>query len=233
MSSDWDEMRRKARLLENEIDSKLVSLNKINSSGAVNFNADHSRVVNKRAVFESLSSDVENLISKLTKLNNDMTDYVEMNKSQHNGPALHHTVRRHREILRDYGTEFNRACTNIKNQLEREDLLSGGSTSDSEFSAINNRAKSSDYLLRENDSINSCDRLVDEHISIAMSVKENLQSQKSGLGDINKRIQHLTRKYPAINNVINKIRVKKRKDTIILAAVISTCLILLFIYVMH
>uniref|UniRef100_A0A915D6E2 Golgi SNAP receptor complex member 1 n=1 Tax=Ditylenchus dipsaci TaxID=166011 RepID=A0A915D6E2_9BILA len=220
MSSDWDEIRRKARLLENEIDTKLVALNnllvnKVHSSAGLN--VDHSRVFNKRAVFESLSTDVDTLISKLTKFNNEMKDYVENNKSQYNGPALHHTVRRHREILRDYCTEFNRASVNIKNQIEREDLLSGGEGGES--SALSNRNKSSaDYLLRENDSINSCDRLLDDHISIAMSVKENIHAQKMGMMDIGKKVQLMTKKYPAINSLMHKIRVRKRKDTIILAA---------------
>jgi hypothetical protein len=40
-------------------------------------------------------------------------------------------------------------------------------------------------------------------------------------------------KYPAINNLLHKIRMKKRKDTLILAALISGCLIFLFLYVMH
>lgn len=35
MTSTLDEMRHKARLLENEIDTKLVSLNKISSSTGI------------------------------------------------------------------------------------------------------------------------------------------------------------------------------------------------------
>lgn len=35
------------------------------------------------------------------------------------GPALQHTLRRHREILRDYCAEYNRSHDNIRNQLQR------------------------------------------------------------------------------------------------------------------
>lgn len=48
-----------------------------------------------------------------------MKDYIENNKLQSNPTSLHHIVRRHREILRDYCSEFNRTSLNIKNQLER------------------------------------------------------------------------------------------------------------------
>ncbi|EPB72061.1 hypothetical protein ANCCEY_08856 [Ancylostoma ceylanicum] len=34
-------------------------------------------------------------------------------------PAVQHTLRRHREILRDYGTEFRRARDNVQQQLQR------------------------------------------------------------------------------------------------------------------
>ena len=34
-------------------------------------------------------------------------------------PAVQHTLRRHRDILRDYGTEFKRAKENVKAQLDR------------------------------------------------------------------------------------------------------------------
>ncbi|PIO68236.1 hypothetical protein TELCIR_09980 [Teladorsagia circumcincta] len=33
-------------------------------------------------------------------------------------PAVQHTLRRHREILRDYGTEFRRARDNVQQQLQ-------------------------------------------------------------------------------------------------------------------
>lgn len=48
-----------------------------------------------------------------------MKEYVDLNLSQYNGSTLEHTVRRHREILRDYCTEFSRASANIKTQIDR------------------------------------------------------------------------------------------------------------------
>lgn len=105
-------------------------------------------------------------------------------------PAVQHTLRRHREILRDYGTEFRRARDNVQQQLQRsysfpilirspsfglfllinhscsrEFLLAGGvSSSSQEGSCLNNRVKGSDLYLKENEHINSCDRLLDEQM---------------------------------------------------------------------
>jgi len=43
----------------------------------------------------------------------------------------------------------------------------------------------------------------------------------------------ITKRYPAVNSLMQKIQLKKRKDTIVLTGIIATCLILMFIYVMH
>lgn len=84
MTSAWDEMRRKARLLENDIDMKLVTLNKISSTTGyykmfilriilgIHYSLDQKNSSSKRAAFESLSTDIENLISKLTRANNEV-----------------------------------------------------------------------------------------------------------------------------------------------------------------
>uniref|UniRef100_A0A914BZE0 Golgi SNAP receptor complex member 1 n=1 Tax=Acrobeloides nanus TaxID=290746 RepID=A0A914BZE0_9BILA len=234
MTTSWDDLRRNARLLENDIDAKLISLNKINSSNGQlsSRNSDVASNVSKRTIFESLSKEVELLISKLTRINNEMTEIVEKDTSLNNG-TCQHTLRRHREILRDYCNEFNRSCTNIMVQLQREDLLSGSSSHDIEMPSLNNRTKSTELLLKENERIGSCDRLLDEQISIAMSVKENVYAQRGGLSEIQKKVIQLSKKYPAINSLMQKIKFKKRKDTIVLAAVITSCLIFFFIFLMH
>lgn len=36
-----------------------------------------------------------------------------------NNPAIQHTLRRHREILRDYGSEYRRARDNVDQVLQR------------------------------------------------------------------------------------------------------------------
>uniref|UniRef100_A0A0M3K3D1 Golgi SNAP receptor complex member 1 n=1 Tax=Anisakis simplex TaxID=6269 RepID=A0A0M3K3D1_ANISI len=146
---------------------------------------------------------------------------------------LQHTLRRHREILRDYSSEYTRSRDNINNQLQRESLLSEGSFSSNEAKCLNNRLKASDLYLKEHEHINSCDRLLDEQISIAMSTKEHVYSQRMTLRDISKKIHSISEKYPMINNIMQKIQMKKRKDTVIVAGVISTCLILMFLYMMH
>uniref|UniRef100_A0A915PC18 Golgi SNAP receptor complex member 1 n=1 Tax=Setaria digitata TaxID=48799 RepID=A0A915PC18_9BILA len=236
----WDDLRRRARTLENHIDVKLVILNKLASGTSGRYesllNNDKATVSSKQEVFDSLSAEIESMIAKLTQVDDQMTEYImQCQENSRTGtwassPALQHTLRRHREILRDYCTEYNRSHDNIRNQLQRESLLSGNSN---ENSYLNNRSKASDMYLKESEHISSCDRLLDEQISIAISAKEHVHNQRINLRDISKKMNALAKKYPLLNNVMQKIQTRKRRDSIIMATVISACLVLMYIYVTH
>ncbi|KHJ90246.1 vesicle transport v-SNARE protein [Oesophagostomum dentatum] len=175
---------------------------------------DEKSVSARQALFETLTQEIDGLLTKLTHVNDEMNDVVGAQSSAGwaMNPAVQHTLRRHREILRDYGTEFRRARDNVQQQLQREFLLAGGmSSSSQEGSCLNNRVKGSDLYLKENEHINSCDRLLDEQMSIAMATKENLQRQGLNLRGIGKKMDTLAKKYPMINNVMQKIQYKKAK----------------------
>ncbi|TKR67695.1 hypothetical protein L596_023806 [Steinernema carpocapsae] len=232
----WEGLRKKARQLEIDIDAKLVSLNKLHSSPSstridMTGGAQTSQSKSKRDLFEALGKDIEGLISNLTKVNNEMAE-IAQNPANGNS-SLQHTLRRHREILRDYCTEFQRSHANMNSQLHREELLSGGISNNDDCSNLNNRNRTAELYLRENEHLTSCDRLIDDQMSMAMGVKENLHRQRSDLFDITKKLQMLGRKYPMVNSLMQKIRTKKQRDTIILSGVITACLIFTFLYLFH
>lgn len=91
-----------------------------------------------------------------------MRDCFENDMAEFSKTSVQHIVRRHRDILRDYSTEFTRTTSNIGNQLHRlkcdyslfwiikfrEELMAIESES-----SVNNRCKPTDYLLKEHESI--------------------------------------------------------------------------------
>ncbi|CAB3401757.1 unnamed protein product [Caenorhabditis bovis] len=222
----WENLRKKARSFENSIDVKLVSLNKLTANSHGGFDIDEKTVSSRQALFRTLTAEIEGLIEQLSATNDEMNKVVnaESSASWSNNPAIQHTLRRHYEILRDYGSEFRRARDNVEQVLQREMLLS--STNDTKNEGrLNNRARGYDMYLKENDHISSCERLLDEQLDMAMSTKENVARQGINLRGISSRLQQVTKKYPAINNLMQRIKTKKQKNTIILSAVISFCLI--------
>ena len=47
----------------------------------------------------------------------------EVSATQAPSAALQHTLQRHRDILQDYNTEFQKTKSHIQSKREREDLL--------------------------------------------------------------------------------------------------------------
>ncbi|GMT18356.1 hypothetical protein PFISCL1PPCAC_9653, partial [Pristionchus fissidentatus] len=240
MAQRWEELRKRARTLENDVDVKLTQLNKMAGNGrAVSSSLDSSSSSSeggRQALFTRMCGDLERVIGQLSECNDEMSSLVEGSAGAGwaANPAVTHTVRRHRDILRDYGSEFKRARENIQGQLQREFLLSGASSpSSNDGSCLNNRVRASDMYYKEQDHISSCDRLIDDQIAIAVTTKENLSKQGMNLKGISRRMHDLAAKYPMIGSVMSKIQNKKRKDAIVIAGVVSTCLIFTLFYLTH
>ncbi|GMR39932.1 hypothetical protein PMAYCL1PPCAC_10127, partial [Pristionchus mayeri] len=237
MAQRWDELRKRARTLENDVDVKLTQLNKMAGTrgSSLNTHDSASSSSDRQQLFTGMCEGLERVLGQLTECNDEMCSLVEGSAGAGwaANPAVTHTVRRHRDILRDYGSEFKRARENIQGQLQREFLLAGASSSSADGSCLNNRVRASDMYYKEQDHISSCDRLLDDQIAIAVSTKENLSRQALNLKGISRRMHDLAQKYPAIGSIMNKIQNKKRKDAIVMAAVVSTCLIFTLFYLMH
>ena len=75
-------------------------------------------------MFETLSIEIEQLLKKLTMINNKMSDSIGVTEITDTTNANVHTLQRHREILRDYTHEYEKTKRNIVSFKEREKLLS-------------------------------------------------------------------------------------------------------------
>jgi len=232
----WDELRRTARKLENGLEMKLVSFSKVGHS---NHN-EYSRKEEKEALlgesqsdhmFQTMSMEIETMLTKLTEVNDKMADFLTNLSIGEPNPAQIHTMQRHRDILQDYSHEFTKTKANIKATRDREDLMGSVHRDISDFkSGINRRT---DLYLKENDHIRNSNRMTDETIEIAMATKENLSSQRKMFHSLTSRINFVANRFPGINNLVQKINIRKRRDAIILGVVISVCLILLMLYAFH
>lgn len=76
----------------------------------------------------------------------------------------------------------------------------------------------------------SSDRLINEQISIAMETREHLTSQRQTLKRLQTRFNDISNRYPVINSLIQRINLRKRRDSIILGLIVSACTILMLIY---
>jgi len=230
LSNEWDAVREEARFLGSSIDTKLHVLNKYTNSGNRYSTGDGPGSRSRHAAFLQDAREVEDLLKQLEEVNRKLEAIV-YNKA--GGSSNEHTLRRYHDVLKDYNHEFHRVRELVEKQMEREDLLYGGTSASEAEPFLSSRNRSTDILLAEHEHITNSERMIDEQISLAMGVKENIHHQQRRIAGAMHQLQITLKKYPAINNVMQKIRMKKRKDTLVLAGVISTCLIFLFLYSVH
>ncbi|XP_069082372.1 Golgi SNAP receptor complex member 1 isoform X2 [Pleurodeles waltl] len=185
-------------------------------------------------MFETMAVEIEQLLAKLTGLNDKMAEYSSNPGTASLNAALMHTLQRHRDILQDYTHEFHKTKANFLAVREREDLL-GSVRKDIESyksgSGVNNRR--TELFLKEHEHLRNSDRLIEETISIAMATKENMTSQRGMLKTIQSKMNTLANRFPAVNNLIQRINLRKRRDSLILGAVVGICTILLLLYAFH
>uniref|UniRef100_A0A672ZBX6 Golgi SNAP receptor complex member 1 n=1 Tax=Sphaeramia orbicularis TaxID=375764 RepID=A0A672ZBX6_9TELE len=226
-------LRKQARQLENELDLKLVSFSKLCTSysssrdGRRGDTSDTTPLLNNSTqdrMFDTMSVEIEQLLAKLTLVNDKMAEYTNTPGTASLNAALMHTLQRHRDILQDYTHEFHKTKGNFLAIREREDLL-GSVRKDIETyksgSGVNNRR--TELFLKEH-----------EHLrNIAMATKENMTSQRGMLKSIQSRVNTLANRFPTINNLIQRINLRKRRDSLILGTVIGVCTILLLLYAFH
>ncbi|XP_026228986.1 Golgi SNAP receptor complex member 1-like [Anabas testudineus] len=238
-SNYWEDLRKQARQLENELDLKLVSFSKLCTTYSSSSNRDQrtrsdSIGSSPDKMLVAMTTELEQLLAKLTAVNDKMAEYTNTPGALSHNAALMHTLQRHRDILQDYTHEFHKTKSNFFSMREREDLLGSVHRDIESFkssSAVNNRR--TELFLKEHEHLRSSDRLIDNAISIAMATKENITFQRGMLKSIQTRVTTLANRFPAINSLIQKINLRKRRDSLILGGVIGVCTILLLLYTFH
>ncbi|XP_059173465.1 Golgi SNAP receptor complex member 1-like isoform X4 [Physella acuta] len=238
MGNLWEDLRRQARQLENEIDLKLVSFSKLGTSYSTqrDYESDTAPLLNKASsehMFDTMAMEISQLLAKLTEVNDRMVEYTQNISTSSPSAALMHTLQRHRDILQDYSHEFQKTKANITAMREREDLLGSVRRDINAYKNSSSLNRRSDMYLKEHDHIRNSERLVDEQISIAIATKENLQSQGKFLNTINQKVNAFANRFPMINSLVQKINLRKRRDSIILGLVIAVCVILMILFTFH
>uniref|UniRef100_A0A4W5Q5P8 Golgi SNAP receptor complex member 1 n=1 Tax=Hucho hucho TaxID=62062 RepID=A0A4W5Q5P8_9TELE len=167
-SNYWEDLRKQARQLENELDLKLVSFSKLCTSYTTSrdgrrgdSNSDTAPLLNNSTqdrMFETMSVEIEQLLAKLTGVNDKMAEYTSTPGVTSLNAALMHTLQRHRDILQDYTHEFHKTKANFLAIREREDLL-GSVRKDIETyksgSGVNNRR--TELFLKEHEHLRKYD----------------------------------------------------------------------------
>ncbi|GAB6030341.1 Golgi SNAP receptor complex member 1, variant 2 [Chamberlinius hualienensis] len=190
----WDELSKLVRKLEVEVDFKLSAFTKIGSSygGSQDNKSENDDSVpllsagKTEIVFDKMAVEIQQLLDKLSDVNNKMSDYIEL---QGKVTSLSYNLQRHREILNDYYRDFHKTKSNIQGLLEREDLFRN--VNPDRKSSSGGLTRRSELYLKENEHLRSSERMVDEQINIALETKEHMLNQRATFKSIQGKINTL------------------------------------------
>lgn len=85
-------------------------------------------------------------------------------------------------------------------------------------------------LLRESGHLTNSERLLDEQYDLALKTRESLMHQRTTINSMKESLIGVTSRFALVNDVIKRIKIRRRRDTIIVAIVCSVCLGFLVYY---
>ncbi|KXZ44881.1 hypothetical protein GPECTOR_61g834 [Gonium pectorale] len=194
-----------ARRLEGELDVKLAAFTKLCSSFEASYklNTADNAALGADQLAQTKAAEVEDLLQRLSDINDEMAAIVGGSSD-----ARSHTLARHRDILQEFTQEFRKVNATLGAALDRVKLLAGAG--DSTLLGVQ----------------------VDDLLSQASNVSGNLMQQRRVFEGIGDKLLAVGARFPVVNGLLNAIRRKKSKDTLVLSGVIAACVLFTIIYVM-
>lgn len=215
-TSGWAQLRQQIRTLESQSETHFHTLSQYASSPALT-----EKPSPEEASVESDLLDVfekrENLIGQLSRLLDSESALQTSSLKQSN-------LTRHRDLLADHRSELRRLKSQITEQRSRQHLLSN--VRNDIASSRTAEEEEAEYMLQERNRLDNSHSVIDGIISQAYQINENFGIQRETLASVNRRITLAAAQLPGVNELMNRIGSKKRRDGIILACFIAFCFLM-------
>ncbi|GAA5831731.1 hypothetical protein JCM3766R1_004996 [Sporobolomyces carnicolor] len=141
-----------------------------------------------------------------------------------------HTLERHRSVLQDYQRERVRTQRSLQEAEDRANLLSSVRDEISTFKTQTG-SSATDSLLAERGKIDNSHRMADATLEQAYATRAEFAAQRSGLSQIQARMNGVAAQVPGLNSVIGMINSRRRRDSVIMGTVIGVCTLALLFFV--
>lgn len=247
-STAWEELRKEARKLENEIDANLASLSKLagvgtnnattstssggGMSGSGGYNQYPNTATNKIEgnfdVIASKEGEIEALLTRLSDVTRALASSIHSGANASSDTRTH-TLARHRDVAKEFNHEFRRMKDYIEQEREHASLLQGRHRGSNGALGGGDESNSS-AAMRERNSILSSSIAVDDAIGVAQNTASALYEQRGIFNNTISALATAGSKFPVVNNLLVAIKRKKNKDAIVLSAVCAMCSALVLIY---
>jgi Golgi SNAP receptor complex protein 1 len=137
----------------------------------------------------------------------------------------------HRSTLADHRREFSRLKSSIAESRNRANLLYSVRDDINAYrsaSRIEEGRSEAEYMLDERTRLDNSHNIADSVLSQAYAINADFGEQRARLVQLNRRAMHAASLIPGVNTLITKINSRKRRDSILLALLISACFLMVF-----
>ena len=211
----WENLKKRARKLERDLESKLQEYSKFDSNSSLTFGDAENQSSGSRGSETRTASETSELLEKLQATVTQMASCTEQCKKVSNMALL----RRYKDILRDNRTFFNRTQTSIRRKQESNSLFKNAHLSDED-----RMRGETDELLRERGAINKSSRMTGDIIYNAMEARNEIFAQRRIFTAASSKLVEIGSVFPGAKKLIHRIKNKKTRDNTIIAILIGLLL---------
>ncbi|KAF5385377.1 hypothetical protein D9615_001223 [Tricholomella constricta] len=208
--SDYEQLHRQCRTLENLFDTKLTSYSQLAAS--ISRNNNDVEATGSAERWKDLETELDDLLEKACLLPRRL--------ARRGLPQQFRDIERYSRTM-----HANFGGQSVKNALDQANLLSGVRNDIDAY-----KSSAADSLLAERSRIDSSHRMTDDVLEQAYETRSEFARQRTSLSGINTRMMGVLNTMPGINNVIGMIRSRRRRDSIILGTVIGVSIIIILTY---
>eukprot|EP00591_Stephanopyxis_turris_P011503 CAMPEP_0195529976 /NCGR_PEP_ID=MMETSP0794_2-20130614/32662_1 /TAXON_ID=515487 /ORGANISM="Stephanopyxis turris, Strain CCMP 815" /LENGTH=265 /DNA_ID=CAMNT_0040661367 /DNA_START=348 /DNA_END=1145 /DNA_ORIENTATION=+ len=174
----------------------------------------------------TLSTEIERIISSFSELNDRMARAAE--RSNQNKHTV--VVKRYREILFDFQSDFGKVRITMNRKRETMELFNSRSHK-TDLMGGDDQNSDMQNLLRERNAIENSMNSAASIIGQAGEIHSDLRNQRASLTGITGTIMNIAQTVPGLNNLVEQIRKKRNKDDWIVVGVTAGCILFTFWYV--
>ncbi|GMG20526.1 unnamed protein product [Ambrosiozyma monospora] len=226
MSSSFNQIRSQILSLENQISNQLTRYSSFATSTSSSATSDE--IKNEKKIDSQLQQFNE-LIKQLNKIveSQSNTNSISTSKLQQ--------LSRHKETYNQFTVDYRRIKASIHEERSRLNLLFSVRNDIEDHQrrtnpsgSLPNGQSEEDYMLNERLRIDQQHNVMDDLLNQVFETRDEILRQRTSLNGMVNKLQKSLSTMPGLNILLSKINTRKKRDTLIIATVISVCLILLW-----
>ncbi|KAF3909779.1 hypothetical protein ABW21_db0200114 [Orbilia brochopaga] len=217
-TSGWAQLRQQARSYETQTDNLFQTYS--------NFTSNPSKTPSENEI--RIESQLQELLVKRDAVVASLSRTLDSDSAAASSATKLQNVLRHKEILSDHRKEYQRLKAAVTQARNHTNLLSSVRDDINQYrtSTHVDPSREAEYRLEERDAIDRSHDMADRVLSTAYEVNHGLGQQQMMLASINQRIKGAAMQIPGINTLIGKINTRKKRDSVILACLMSLCFLM-------